>query len=131
MKKEIINPDTVYKPVGPIAHSQAIKVGDTVYISGQVSADKDGNVIGVGDIDTQIKQTFENFRRVLEAVGASFANVVKVTHYSTNFEHCRKLREARTKYLGEGIASTGVIVKNLGSLEKEFLVEIDAIAVID
>ncbi len=131
MKKEIIAPDNVHNPTGPIAHAQAVRVGNMVYVAGQVAFDQDGNMVGAGDVDAQIEQTFQNLKRVLEAAGSSLEKVVKVTHYSTNLEDCRKLRLARTKHLGTEIASTGVIVKRLGSAERELLVEIDAIAIVD
>ncbi len=134
MKKEIIVAGNVHQRMDPRAHAQAVRVGNLVFTSGQVAVDQEGNMVGRGDVDAQIEQTFENLKRVLEAAGSSLENVVKVTHYSTNVEHSQKLRFARTKYLGKDIASTGVIVKKLGHAlnpEDETYVEIDAIAVID
>ena len=132
MKKEVVVvPDNVYNPTGPIAHAQAVKVGNMVYVAGQAALDRDGNMVGRGDVDAQIELTFKNLKGVLEAAGSSLENVVQVTHFSTSLEDCLKLRLARTKYLGTDIASTGVVVKNLGDAERPLLVEINAIAIIN
>ncbi len=128
MKKEIVNPESVFKP-GP-TWSQAVKVGNTVYIAGQVGYDKDGKIVARGDVVAQATQAFENMRNVLKAAGGDLANVVKVTYYLRDTEDYEKVRaEVTPKYFGkEPPAGTAVVVHSL--VKAEILIEIEAIAVI-
>ena len=129
MKKEIVNPESVFKP-GP-TWSQAVKVGNTVYIAGQVGYDKNGNMVAKGDVVAQATQAFENMKNVLKSAGGSLANVVKVTYYIRDIEAYDKVRvEVTPKYfVKEPPAGTAVIVHSL--VKPEILIEIDAIAVIE
>ncbi|HEY8838640.1 MAG TPA: RidA family protein, partial [Dehalococcoidia bacterium] len=81
MSNEIIRPSTVAKTTG---YSPAVRAGNTLYISGQVSQDLDGNIVGRGDIVAQAAQVFANLKAVVEAAGASLQDVVKLTTYTTS-----------------------------------------------
>ena len=108
--------------------SQAIEIGDTVYLSGQVAMDPDGNVVGVGDMRAQTRQVLENVKNLLEAAGASMGDVVKITQYLTDISRVAEVREVRTQYFPDPPpASTGVEVSALAF--PELLIEIDVIAV--
>jgi enamine deaminase RidA (YjgF/YER057c/UK114 family) len=96
---------TLLNPAGlptPISHySNGVKVGDTIYVSGQVALDGDGRLVGPGDVVAQTRQVLENVRRVLAAGGATLDDVVKVTVYlvtSTGREsaRCARHTSART-----------------------------------
>ena len=65
-------------PYEPFLLSQAHRVGDLVFVSGQAGIDRDGRIVGVGQFETQAGQAFENLDRVLRSAGSSLANVVKV-----------------------------------------------------
>ena len=105
--------------------------GATVYISGQISVDIDGRVVGPGDFAEQARQVFENLRLALASVGADFSDVVKMTTYIVNYmpEHRGVLGTIRDELLGGALpASTLIGVQALAA--PEYLIEIEAIAVV-
>ena len=127
MTKEIIAPENVVPARG---YSHAVKVGNTIYVSGQGGIDPEGNVIE-GDCGAQAHQAFENMKRVLEAAGATMQDVVKLNYYFTNIaEDLPKIADAYRKYFGRHYpASTAVQVGSL--VYPGLLLELEAIAVID
>jgi len=126
MSNEIIRPSTVAKTTG---YSPAVRAGNTLYISGQVSQDLDGNIVGRGDIVAQAAQVFANLKAVVEAAGASLQDVVKLTTYTTSLANRQAIAEARAKYWqSDWPASTFVVISSLAA--PDFLVEVEAIAVL-
>ena len=108
--------------------SHAIQVGDTVYVSGQVAMDSDGNVVGPGDMKAQTRQALENVKALLEAAGASMEDVVKITVYLTDMSRLRETHEVRTVFFPDPPpASTAIGVTALAF--PGLLVEIEAVAV--
>ena len=97
MTKEIIIPANVHQSRG---YSHAIKVGNTIYVAGQVGIGEDSKVVD-GGFEAQAKQALENLKRVLEASGASFKDVVKLNTYVTTMEFMSAYRELRRSYLGD------------------------------
>ncbi|MFQ5878642.1 MAG: RidA family protein [Dehalococcoidia bacterium] len=125
-----IETDKLAQPVGPYALGVKVKGGTLLFISGCVAFDRDGNIVGQGDIGAQCRQALANMKAVLEAAGATFANVVKITNYVTNAQDYPKMAPVRAEYLREPYpASTLVEVRSL--LYPELLVEIEAIAVVE
>lgn len=124
-----INPSTLSKPPG-YTHVVETRGGRTVYIAGQVAFDDAGNLVGAGDVEAQAEQVFRNLSFALEAVGASFEDVVKLGIYVTDFGELDALRRVRDRYieLEHPPASTAVAVKRL--VREDLLIEIDAIAVV-
>ena len=119
-----IDPD----PLEPYRISQAFRVGDLVYTSGQAAIDEHGTLIGVGDFDAQAEQTFLNLERVLEAGGSSLADVVKVTIYLTDMSNFGKIVELRGRWFTPPYpADTIVQVGSLALAELE--IEIEAIGI--
>ena len=112
-------------------YTHVVKAGTTVYIAGQTAVDQGGQIVGTGDITAQAHQTFEDLRRALDAVGADFSNVAKITVYATDPNYLRPIVEVRGQYFGrpDPVASTFVAVTGLAL--PELLVEIEAIAVLD
>ena len=107
--------------------SQAIRVGEMVYTSGQAAIDLEGNLVGVGDFDAQAAQVFSNLRAVLEAAGASLDSVVKVTIYLTDMANFPKIVALRERYFSQPWpADTIVEVRALALPELE--IEIEAVA---
>jgi reactive intermediate/imine deaminase len=114
----------------PPFYSHGVRVGNTIYVSGQVGWDRDGNVVGPGDIKAQARQAIENIRSVLAVTGATLDDVVKVTMYVTDMALAPLAREVRQEYFTKfPPASTGLEVKALAT--PELLVEIEAIAVVE
>jgi enamine deaminase RidA (YjgF/YER057c/UK114 family) len=124
-----INPPTMATPPG-FTHVVDTRGGRTIYIAGQVALDEAGNLVGAGDIGAQADQVFKNLEKALQAVGGSFDNVVKFNIFVADFSERDALRAVRDRYINteQPPASTAVAVKSL--FREEFLIEIDAIAVI-
>ncbi len=117
------NPDN--KPVG---FSPATRVGDLVFVSGQVSVDASGNLVGEGDCETQAEQVLNNVEAALKAAGATMSDVAKITAFlidSNDYPAYASVRSRR--FLMPGPASSTVFVKGLVS--PRYLIEIEAIAV--
>jgi enamine deaminase RidA (YjgF/YER057c/UK114 family) len=129
MPIERLNPPALSKPTG-YTHVVTAIGGRTIYISGQVPLDKEGNVVGPNDFRTQAGQVFENLRAALTAAAADFSKVVKVNYYVLDMANLPALREIRSVYLkSEPPASTLVEVRKLA--HEQFLLEIEAVAVVE
>ena len=129
MPREVIQPKDIWDPRGRFA--QVVKIGNQIYVAGQTSVDANGNVVGKGVIDAQVRQVFQNIQKCLEAAGATFDHVVKLNVYSTNLDaHMESISKVRKEYFPkEPVASTTVQVGRL--VHPDWLVEIEAIAVLD
>jgi reactive intermediate/imine deaminase len=126
-----MNPDTVAPPIGSYAHAVRVETGDAawIYVSGQLAFDADGTFVGAGDLRAQTEQVFENLNRVLEANGATFADVVKISTFATTFDDLAGMREVRARYIpADPPASTTVQVGAL--VRPEALIEVDVVAVV-
>ena len=119
-----VDPD----PYEPFRLSQAIRVGELLFVSGQAALDEHGELVGVGDFDAQAEQVFRNLKRVLEAGGSRLERIIKVTIYLTDMANFPKIVELRGKWFTEPYpADTIVQVAALALPELEL--EIEAIAV--
>lgn len=102
----------------------------TVYISGQVALDQTGQIVGENDLYAQTVQVHENIKYALEAVGATYADVVKLTTFMLDITQIQVVRDVRRLYItGTPPASTTVEVSRL--FRPGLLIEIDAVAVLD
>ena len=112
----------------PISHyTDAVRFGNVLFLSGMVGVDAKGRVIGKGDVVAQARATFENMKRILEAEGASFADVLKVTVYLRNVEDRARINPVRAEFFGDARpASTLVEVSKL--VAPELLIEVEAVA---
>jgi 2-iminobutanoate/2-iminopropanoate deaminase len=131
MKLERSNPDGVSPPIGTYSHLVKVETADAVWlhVSGQIAVDATGAIVGVGDMRAQTERVYENLRVILEAHGATFADVVKMNTYVTSLEDLAGMREVRSQYLASDLpASTAVQVVAL--VVPEALIEVDAVAVI-
>lgn len=111
----------------PVSHyCDAVRFGDLLFISGLVGIDADGKVVGEGDAARQARRIFENMRRVLDAAGAGFGDVLKVTVFLTNIEDRARINPVRQEFFGAARpASTLFEVSKL--IRPELLVEIEAV----
>ena len=101
-----------------------------IFVAGTVSRNKNGEIVGVGDMRAQILQVAENLRIALAAAGATFKDLVKTTTYVTHIDEFFKHPDARATIFGPSLpTSTTVEVKRLS--QPELMVEIEAIAMID
>ena len=119
------NPDN--KPSG---FSPATRVGGQVFISGQVSVDAQGNVVGEGDAGAQAEQCFKNIEAALTAAGATWDDVTKITCFMLHREDYPAYAAVRLRYFSEnGPASSTVFIPGL--VRPEYLIEIEATAVLE
>lgn len=125
--RRIIHSDQAPKAIGP--YSQAVQVGNTVYLSGQTPIDPATGELVVGDISTQARQVFENLKAVLAAAGLGFDNVARVGIYLTDLGNFVAVNEVMKTYFNEPYPARSTI--GVAALPKAANVEIDMIAVID
>ena len=83
------------------ARRRSHRPGKTIYIAGQIAFDKDGNVVGAGDMKAQAEQVFKNLQAALDAAGAKFSDVVKMNTYITDMTKAPAVREVRARYFGD------------------------------
>jgi len=114
---------------GGYSHVIGVDLGERrmLFVSGQLPLDREGALVGAGDMGVQTRQVFENLRIILESEGATFADVVKMGTYLTSLDDLAAVREVRREYLGtEPPASTLVQVRAL--VLPEAMIEVDVIA---
>jgi reactive intermediate/imine deaminase len=108
-------------------YSQAVKANGLLFISGQVALDKEGNLVGNGDITLQTQQVMENLKATLEAAGCTFKDVIRISIFLANLDDRPKFHDVRKRYFEQNLpASTLLVVKSLAN--KDFLVEVEAVA---
>jgi enamine deaminase RidA (YjgF/YER057c/UK114 family) len=128
LSKQYLNPETMSRPTG---YSHVVKVGNTVYIAGQVSAGPDGSVVGKGDAEAQARQIWRNIEAAVKAVGGTLQNVVKTTTYVTNIQHAASVRKVREELFQGSNPPTSTLLVITGLASPDYMVEIEAIAVVD
>jgi 2-iminobutanoate/2-iminopropanoate deaminase len=128
MPSQHINPDTLSRSRG---YSQVVKVANTIYIAGQVSAGVDGNVVGKGDPETQARQVWRNIEAAVKAAGGTLQNVVKTTTYVTNIQYATAVRKVREELFQASNPPTSTLLVVAGLASPDYMVEIEAIAVVN
>ncbi|GHF45212.1 RidA family protein [Streptomyces griseosporeus] len=124
----ITAPDGV-APAAQYSHV-VLGTGRFVAVSGQIALDEDGKVVGEGDPAAQARQVFENLRRCLAAAGAGFDDVIKLTYFVTDVAHLPAIREARAAHIPDDRLPASSAVQVAALVRPEFLLEIEAFAVI-
>ena len=131
-KFRVFSPPQLPPPVG-YSHLAEITGGKIIYIAGQVALDASGNIVGKSDYRAQLEQVFLNLKTALEAAGASFKNVVKLNYYivdAVDRSQFFAYREVRDKYVDTSNPPVATVVVVRGLVLPDFLVEIEAIAVV-
>ncbi len=126
MAKKIIHADDAPKAIG--VYSQAVRAGQTVYLSGQIGLDP-ASMQMVEGIEAQIVRVFENLRAVAQAADGSLDEVVKLNVYLTDLAHFTRVNEIMAKYFREPYPARAAV--GVASLPRGALVEMDAILVIE
>ncbi|HEY6394378.1 MAG TPA: RidA family protein [Candidatus Binataceae bacterium] len=132
MEKKFVNPGALMTPRG-YTHVVSVEApGKILFISGQVAIDKEGNIVGKGDLKAQVKQAAENLKAALAGAGASPSDIVKTNTYIVNYKQSdyAAMREVRsTLFDSENLpASTLIGVTSLAV--DGLLVEMEAIAIV-
>jgi reactive intermediate/imine deaminase len=123
MNKTIIATDRAPQAIG--TYSQAVKVGTTVYMSGQIPLDPETMELVGGGIDDQIKRVFDNLLAVAEAAGGSFDNIVKLNIFLTDLSCFPTVNEIMSTYFKQPYPARAAI--GVASLPKGAQVEMDAV----
>lgn len=123
--KAVIHTDKAPAAIGP--YSQAVKAGDTVYMSGQIPLNPETMELVTGDIQTQTRQVFENLKAVAEAAGGDFSHFVKVNIFLTDLANFADVNEVMKEYFQEPYPARACV--GVASLPKGTEVEIEGIMV--
>ena len=126
---DAFNAPGVVKPFGIFSSAAWQPEGKVLYVSGMVSQDVNGNVVGKGDIGTQTRQVLENIRTVLAGVGGTMDDIAKVTVFVTDMGGLAKIHEVRGQFFKPPYpASSLVQVARL--VKPDYLIEIEAVAIV-
>lgn len=123
MQRQIIHTPLAPKAIG--TYSQAVRVGDTVYISGQIPLDPASGQLVSGDIEAEIRRVFDNIAAIAKAAGGSLANAVKLSVYLTDLAHFPKVNEIMATYFSEPYAARAAI--GVAALPRGARVEVECI----
>lgn len=125
--KQSIKSDSAPAAIGP--YSPAIKIQDTVYLSGQIPLDPITNELVHGDIAIQVTRVFENLKSVAEAAGGDLDSIVRVCVYLTDLNHFPIVNDAMKKYFNSPYPARTTL--GVAALPKGAAVEVDAIMVVE
>ncbi len=129
MKRRAINPSALSVPTG-YSHVSTVTGGTSIYVSGQIAFNKEGQIVGIGDVGAQAKQVYENLGACLKAAGATFKDVVKLVSYVVNLtpEKAAAARAVRREYLGEEPFPASTMVGVTALVNPDLLIEVEVIA---
>jgi reactive intermediate/imine deaminase len=127
MTREIIHSADAPEAIGP--YSQAVKVGDTVYLSGQIPLVPETMTVLDGDFSAQVRRVFDNLSAVAKASGGSLQDVVKLNIFLTDLSHFGTVNDIMTEYFEQPYPARAAI--GVASLPKDVPVEMDAILHLD
>lgn len=127
MAREIIHTNKAPKAIG--TYSQAVKVGETVYLSGQIPLVPDTMEFVEGNMEAQIRQVFDNLNAVAEAAGGSLQDVVKLNIFLTDLGHFALVNQVMADYFCEPYPARAAV--GVASLPKDADVEMDAVLVLE
>ena len=127
MPREIISTSQAPAAIG--VYSQAVKVGNTVYLSGQIPLDPATMQLVTGDIDAQIRRVFDNLLAVAQAAGGSLADTVKLNVFLTDLGHFALLNHIMAEYFHEPYPARAAI--GVAALPRGAQVEMDAVLVFE
>lgn len=127
MSREIISTDKAPQAIG--TYSQAVKAGNTVYLSGQIPLDPQTMELVEGDMRAQIVRVFDNLSAVATAAGGSLADVAKLNVFLTDLSHFPLVNEVMAEYFSEPYPARAAI--GVAALPKSAQVEMDAVLELD
>jgi len=119
---------TIHTPLAPKAigtYSQAVRVGDTVYVSGQIPLDPATGQLVSGDIEAEIRRVFDNLAAIAKAAGGSLASVVKLSVFLTDLAHFPKVNEIMATYFSEPYPARAAV--GVAALPRGARVEVECI----
>ena len=124
MIKRTIQTEQAPAAIGP--YSQAIRIGDFLYTSGQIALDPESGIFLSGEIEEETEQTLKNISAILQAGGVNFENVIKTTVYLSDLNDFTKMNQVYEKYFSKNKPARACV--QVAALPKGAKIEIDAIA---
>jgi 2-iminobutanoate/2-iminopropanoate deaminase len=125
MAKKIVSTDAAPKAIGP--YSQAVDLGDFVFLSGQIPLDPaSGQIVGAGDIQAQTERVLQNLQGVLLAAGLTMSHVVRTTVFLIDLAEFPRMNEVYSKYFAQDPPARSTV--QVSALPRACRVEIDAVA---
>jgi 2-iminobutanoate/2-iminopropanoate deaminase len=124
MIKRIIQTEQAPAAIGP--YSQAIRIGDFLYTSGQIALDPESGIFLSGEIEEETEQTLKNISAILQAGGVNFENVIKTTVYLSDLNDFTRMNQVYEKYFSKNKPARACV--QVAALPKGAKIEIDAIA---
>ena len=128
-ERRFLNPETLAAQAG-YTHVVDAPAGRIVFVSGQVALDADGQLVGEGDFDAQTRQVFANLTRALEASGATWPDVAKLTYLVRDVSQLAAIRTVRDEFVDTERPPASTLVEVRRLVRDEFLIEIEAIAIL-
>lgn len=127
-----LNPPTLSKPTG-YSHATLVTAGRHVHVSGQVALNASGEIVGKGDIAAQTEQVYQNLKAALSAAGADMRHVFKLVTYVVDLTPARaaEIRKVRLAHMIEGDYPASTMVGTTALVHPDFLIEVEAIALLD
>ncbi|MGD9494936.1 MAG: RidA family protein [Armatimonadota bacterium] len=129
MTRREIQPASVPRPVAQYAQAVEVAGGRTLFISGQVPIDADGNLVGAGDIREQARQVFRNISALVAEAGGEMSNIVKMTTFLTDMADYAGFVEVRAEFIAPPYPAA-TLVQVAALVRPEWLLEVEAIAVL-
>jgi reactive intermediate/imine deaminase len=126
--KRFLDPVTLAPPAG-YSHVVEAPASRILYISGQVPLDRNGELVGAGEVATQTRQVFENLSAALAAAGASWSDVVKLGYFLVDVAHLQIVRAIRDEYVNAERPPASTLVEVSRLFRDDVLIEVEAIAV--
>ena len=123
MSRQSVHTERAPQAIGP--YSQAVRAGDTVYMSGQVPFDPATMQLVSGDIDVQARRVFENLKAIAEAAGGSLAHAVKLTIFLTDLANFAKVNEVMASYFAKPYPARSTI--GVAQLPRGAQIEIECV----
>jgi reactive intermediate/imine deaminase len=123
MSKQIIS--TPHAPAAIGTYSQAVRVGNTIWVSGQIPLDPATKELIKGDVEAQVRQVFENLKAIVTAAGAGFDDVVKATVFLTDLSHFALVNKVMADYFREPYPARAAV--GVAALPRGAMVEVECI----